>query len=112
MQADNLEKCFTTINQFQCPTNDSMTNMKLSFANTLKEINISHHHHFSFSGSVSPKSCVPCAMLVCPLRPPLLTSDWLGCCCCGGIELDWDPDPRSPPAVIVVLVPDDKFDIG
>ena len=48
-------------------------------------------------------------MFVCPLRPPLLTRDWLGCC---GIELDWVPDPRSLPAVMVVLVPDDKLDMG
>ena len=41
----------------------------------------------------------------------MLTSDWLGCCC-WGIEFDWGPDPRSPPAVMVVLVPDDKLDMG
>ena len=72
-----------------------------------------YHHHFSFSGSVSPKSCVPC-MLVCPLRPPLLTSDWLGCCCCCSDLIGFDsrpPDTGSRPvAVIVVLV--DKLDMG
>lgn len=71
------------------------------------------HHHFSFSGSVSPKSCVPC-MLVCPLRPPLLTSDWLGCCCWCSDLIGFDsrpPDTGSRPvAVIVVLV--DKLDMG
>ena len=73
----------------------------------------SYHHHFSFSGSVSPKSCVPC-MLVCPLRPPLLTSDWLGCCCWCSDLIGFDsrpPDTGSRPvAVIVVLV--DKLDMG
>ena len=81
---------------------------------TYKKKNLySYHHHFSFSGSVSPKSCVPC-MLVCPLRPPLLTSDWLGCCCCCSDLIGFDsrpPDTGSRPvAVIVVLV--DKLDMG
>ena len=88
------------------PCKSKFSRAKMTF---LRKLADAYHHHFSFSGSVSPKSWAPDMLLACPLRLPLLTRLSLGCLCCVVLE---ELATVVAEAAAAATDEDDKLDMG